>query len=136
MAQGIQGSGFPYFSGTRQNSGVRMGANRSESCNRCSEKFGDSELCPLCGKQGELIQDHDHRTDLCRGRICQSCNLLVGRFDRPVAEIQRFLDYLTFWAREHAESGGRSYTAWMREAFPKWRHRRHDHPRTQTEKAS
>jgi hypothetical protein len=62
--------------------------------------------------------------------VCHSCNLLIGRFDRPLPEIQRFLDYLTFWATEHATHGGRSYTEWMREMYPGWKHRRKDIPKT------
>jgi recombination endonuclease VII len=135
MAEGIQDSGIPYFSGNRQNSGVRMGATLSESHNRCSSKFGNSELCSLCKKRPATEQDHDHRSDLCRGMVCHSCNLLIARFDRPVEEIQHILDYIALWSAEHAAHGGRSYTEWMREAFPKWRHSRHDIPKTQDEVA-
>ena len=77
--------------------------------------------CPLCLRVAELEQDHDHRTDLCRGRICHACNVHLGRFDRPVEEIQRFIDYLQFWAAQHAEGVGRSYTEYMREAVPGYR---------------
>ena len=88
------------------------------------------EECPLCHKGAFLEQDHDHCTDLMRGRICHSCNVLVGRFDRPIEEIQRFLDYLAHWADEHQAGRGRSYTEWMREALPKFKHSRHGIPRT------
>jgi len=81
------------------------------------------EECPLCSRLAVLEQDHDHRTDLCRGRVCHSCNVLLGRFDRPVAEIRRFLDYLEFWEEAHAREGGQTYTAWMREQFPEYRKR-------------
>ena len=77
--------------------------------------------CPLCLLVAELEQDHDHRTDLCRGRICHACNVHLGRFDRPVQEIQRFLDYLHYWAAQHAEGVGQSYTEYMRIAVPEYR---------------
>ena len=79
------------------------------------------EVCPLCLRPGLLEQDHDHRTDLCRGRICHACNVHLGRFDRPVEEIQRFLDYLQDWAVEHAQGIGRSYTEYMREVVPTYK---------------
>lgn len=79
------------------------------------------ETCPLCLRPALLEQDHDHRTELCRGRICHECNVHLGRFDRPIAEIDRFLEYLRFWAVMHAESGGRSYTEYMRVAVPGYR---------------
>lgn len=81
------------------------------------------ETCPLCHRAAELEQDHDHRTDLCRGRICSSCNHLVARFDRPIAEIHRFLDYLQRWATEHVRVGGQTYTDYMRHVVPSYRKR-------------
>lgn len=110
------------------------------SHNQCSDKYTNPytsvgkqdcfETCPLCLRSAELEQDHDHTTDLCRGRICHACNVHLGRFDRPVAEIQRFIDYLQYWAAQHAEGGGRSYTDYMREAVPGYRRgRRAPRPR-------
>lgn len=75
----------------------------------------ETEQCPLCLRQRVLEQDHDHRTELCRGRVCHSCNILIGRFDRPIGEIQRFLDYLRTWSSIHAESGGRRYSEYLRD---------------------
>lgn len=69
----------------------------------------------------QLEQDHDHTTDLCRGRICHSCNLLVGRFDRPLDQIRRFLDYLAHWRTEHSSGHAQTYTDYMREFAPRYR---------------
>lgn len=99
-----------------------MGVDRCLSHNTRSSSFGLTEVglavCSLCGATGSLEQDHDHRTDLCRGPLCHSCNLLVARFDRPVADIQRFLDYLTLWEGRHAEGGCRTYTEYMQDVVP------------------
>ena len=112
-----------------------MGENLCTSHNRRSDKFGNSEVgnsepCPLCGDAAPLEQDHDHRTDLCRGRICHPCNVLLARFDRPTADIQRFIDYLQHWERQHATAGAQTYTEYMREAVPSYkRGRRAPRPR-------
>ena len=82
---------------------------------------GRLEACPLCGRMAELKQDHDHTTDLCRGRICRSCNLLVGRYDRPLDQIQRFLDYLAYWRAEHSSGRAQTYTDYMRQFAPRYR---------------
>lgn len=103
-----------------------MGEELIKSHNTRSEKFGNTEVsispavCPLCLSEKALEQDHDHETDLCRGQICHACNVLLGRFDRPVAEIQRFLDYLRFWSEQHATQGGQSYTEYMRATYSKF----------------
>ena len=114
-----------------------MGENLCTSHNRRSDKFGNSEVgnsepCPLCGDAAPLEQDHDHRTDLCRGRICHPCNVHLGRFDRPVDEIQRFIDYLQYWTAQHADGVGQSYTEYMRVVVPGYRRgRRASRPRQQ-----
>lgn len=105
-----------------------MGGILVGSHNTRSEKFGNTEVlqvspCPLCGQSRPLEQDHNHETDLCRGQLCHACNVQLGQFDRPIAEIQRFIDYLRFWEAEHAAHGGRSYTDYMREAYPLFRKR-------------
>lgn len=105
--------------------------NGVTSHNRCDVKYPEGinrvlesdsgEACPLCLRRGELEQDHDHRTDLCRGRICHACNVHLGRFDRPIDEIQRFIDYLTYWAQPHIVAVGLTYTEYMREAVPNYK---------------
>jgi recombination endonuclease VII len=77
--------------------------------------------CDLCDRDVLLYQDHDHRTDLCRGHLCHSCNIRLGQFDRPVEEIQRFIAYLTYWERQHATVGAQTYTEYMRELFPEYK---------------
>lgn len=87
------------------------------SHNRRSSNLGihetgavSGEACHLCHRVRLLERDHDHRTDMCRGWLCHGCNVLLGRLDRPIAEIQRFLDYLKHWSDVHATVGGSSYT--------------------------
>lgn len=75
--------------------------------------------CALCGRSDvHLEQDHCHRTGLCRGRVCRSCNLLIGRYDRPLEDIERILEYLNVWHVEHAVRGGRSYADFLRDTSP------------------
>lgn len=38
-----------------------------------------NERCALCGvRPSPLVRDHDHRTGLIRGYLCQSCNIAEG----------------------------------------------------------
>ena len=94
---------------------------------RCAKEVapfaGQVQACAICGATGDLEQDHDHETDLCRGKLCSSCNHLVARYDRPIEQIDRFLGYLRFWAAEHAIRPSQTYTDYMRELFPRYRKR-------------
>lgn len=84
-----------------------------------------TETCPICRRPERLEQDHDHATDLCRGRICHGCNVTIGRYDRPVHEINRFLEYLRVWGERHSANpaGFQTYTDYMREMNPNFRKR-------------
>ena len=95
----------------------RRSTNQINRINPVAES-DSGETCPLCLRRADLEQDHDHTTDLCRGRICHACNVHLGRFDRPVDEIQRFIDYLQYWAAQHADGVGQSYTEYMRVVVP------------------
>ena len=77
-------------------------------------------LCDICARSEAVEQDHDHTSDLCRGKLCYSCNRLLVKFDRPVEEIDRFLSYLRFWAREHAKGEHQTYTDYMRAFAPRY----------------
>ena len=40
--------------------------------------------CVICGDEGSVVVDHDHRTGRVRGPLCQRCNMGLGHFrDNP-----------------------------------------------------
>lgn len=61
-------------------------------CNvpRLVRKFGISEEeaillmrkmnCEICGQDGWLVTDHDHKTNKVRGALCRNCNKALGLF--------------------------------------------------------
>lgn len=52
--------------------------------------------CGICGATGELVLDHDHRTNYVRGWLCRSCNAWLGHnLDKYGADfIKAVLAYL------------------------------------------
>jgi hypothetical protein len=37
------------------------------------------DRCAICGERRRLVNDHDHRTGLWRGRLCNPCNTYEGK---------------------------------------------------------
>ena len=56
--------------------------------------------CPICEKQtivgvtAKLVLDHDHRSGLTRGYICDSCNTGLGRFRNGKTYLQNAITWL------------------------------------------
>jgi hypothetical protein len=51
--------------------------------------------CQCCDKKSdELVYDHDHKTEMFRGWICQSCNQGLGLLGDDIQSLRRALNYL------------------------------------------
>ena len=44
--------------------------------------FKGFKRCHICGRSGYLVVDHNHSTGLVRGLLCDSCNKLLGAYER------------------------------------------------------
>lgn len=50
-----------------------------------SERFRAYEaratgVCVICGSEGDVVVDHDHKTGMVRGALCINCNVGIGHF--------------------------------------------------------
>jgi len=55
------------------------------------------DKCELCGGlpgKRALHLDHDHKTGLFRGWLCQACNLSLGKFGDEIKGLERAIAYL------------------------------------------
>ena len=43
--------------------------------------------CELCGKEGKICFDHDHKTGKFRGWICSRCNFVLGHIENTPKEV-------------------------------------------------
>ncbi len=43
--------------------------------------FCGFQCCHICQRRFYLLVDHDHRTHLVRGLLCDTCNRLTGRYE-------------------------------------------------------
>lgn len=77
----------------------------SDNSQTVNLEHGTSYKCQICNKQftlRQLVYDHCHKTNLQRGRICRSCNVLLGMAkDNPMI-LRSAIDYLAHWYLEHA----------------------------------
>lgn len=78
---------------------------KNESCGKCTARMNLYGLsidefnslakeCEICGNRSKLTIDHDHQTGAVRGRLCNSCNLTLGKAGDSVEGLMRFVRYL------------------------------------------
>lgn len=55
-------------------------------------------LCAICGNppnsDGQLAVDHDHKSGLVRGLLCNDCNIGIGRLGDDVSRLESAVAYL------------------------------------------
>jgi len=67
-----------------------------------SEMFNSQNgLCFICGTSENnntrmkfLCVDHCHQTGKVRGLLCQECNFFLGKLERQLPNLERFISYL------------------------------------------
>jgi hypothetical protein len=56
---------------------------------------GQNNKCKICGQKTKLVVDHDHKTKIIRGLVCNSCNILLGMSHDNPAILMQAAKYLT-----------------------------------------
>jgi hypothetical protein len=53
--------------------------------------------CAICGTKSDsyLSVDHDHKTKIVRGLLCQSCNIALGLLHDDIGLGERAIEYLS-----------------------------------------
>ena len=72
---------------------------RSNGCNRLKGYLLSTQngLCAICKENRPRCLDHNHKTGLTRGMLCNQCNVLLGMAKDSVETLQRAIDYLLFF---------------------------------------
>jgi hypothetical protein len=72
---------------------IRYGITLHEKTDMLIKQDG---LCALCKEKivGRICVDHNHRTDVVRGILCNSCNIGLGAFYDDVEKLQLAIKYL------------------------------------------
>jgi len=82
---------------------------------RYREEGGVCRLCQREARGISMVLDHDHKTGLTRGFVCQSCNISIGHAEGPSAA-----EYLKRYAELAALLGPYiAATAWVAGEEPK-----------------
>jgi len=50
--------------------------------------------CRICKRRKDLYVDHDHKTGIVRGLLCQTCNTALGHLKDSVENLQAAVAYL------------------------------------------
>lgn len=50
--------------------------------------------CQICGRCGNDVVDHDHKTGRVRGVLCRDCNLALGFFRDDPRKLEQAIRYL------------------------------------------
>ena len=50
--------------------------------------------CEICGSTENLVVDHNHKTNVVRGRLCNHCNRGVGHFLDNIDILEKAIKYL------------------------------------------
>ena len=45
--------------------------------------------CNICGSPDNLVKDHNHKTGLVRGKLCQQCNSYLGVFEANLSRAKQ-----------------------------------------------
>ena len=51
-------------------------------------------ICSICGNLSLLVIDHCHDTNLVRGKICSSCNSMLGYAKDNITTLEKAIKYL------------------------------------------
>lgn len=83
----------------------RKGENHPHWKGGISHKYRESYLaklagrprpdrCDVCGREGKIYFDHDHKTEEFRGWLCHKCNFALGHVDDSVEILRGLIKYL------------------------------------------
>lgn len=72
---------------------------------KAAERMGVELKCNICGSTESLVRDHDHRTNMIRGILCELCNNWLGVYE---ANLRRIV-----------EKGKKNYRKWVAIYFDK-----------------
>lgn len=79
--------------------GVNMSAAEKRKWNKIKPNMEVFE-CPICHKRtipgltSKVVLDHNHKTGLGRGWICDSCNTGIGRFKDEIELLKSAINFL------------------------------------------
>jgi hypothetical protein len=84
-----------------QKNKIRISRKKNSGQDMLKEEFEKAMLalevdggCEICGKVGERVIDHNHKTKKFRGLLCRNCNTALGNFCDNIDVIEKAIMYL------------------------------------------
>lgn len=67
------------------------------------QKEKQNGRCLLCNSEKKLCIDHDHKTGVFRGLLCNNCNRSLGLLKENIETMQKMIIYVSQWNRGKKE---------------------------------
>jgi hypothetical protein len=67
-----------------------------------------NNLCAICFRKVELLVDHDHKTNIIRGMLCNACNGILGIYNDNIDILKNAINYLIASSNESMRENVRS----------------------------
>ncbi len=88
-----KGKKYPELSGDKHHN-WKGGISLQYKIKKIEEIRPRPSNCEICGEQGIICYEHDHKTNAFRGWVCSPCNCIMGFANDNTEKLEKIIKYL------------------------------------------